>query len=321
MQPEGEGKIAILIPVFNDWEAVSQLLSAIDRAMPATGFDAEVVLIDDGSTEPAPLDAKFLHLQGVEILRLRRNLGHQRAIAIGLVHAHQQVACEAVVVMDGDGEDRPEDIGRLLECYRRERKVVFAARKKRLESAVFQLFYHGYRLAHYVLTGIAVRVGNFSVVPRPALERLMVVSELWNHYAAAVIRSRIPFATIPIDRGRRLAGRSKMNFVSLLVHGLSAISVFGDVVAARMLAVSAGAVGLALALIGVVVMVRLATDMAIPGWATFTTGLLLVALAQALTISFFLVFTIVGARANLHFLPLRDGPHFVRGVERIFRRA
>ena len=153
-----------------------------------------VLVVDDGSIRErgdgapwGPLEA----IERMEVLTLRRNLGHQRAIAIGLAYIEARLEPEAVVVMDGDGEDDPRDIPRLLDRLRAEggRKIVFAERSRRSESSTFRVFYWLYRQAHYVLTGQRVRVGNFSVIPRRRLISLVAVAEMWNHYAAAAFRS------------------------------------------------------------------------------------------------------------------------------------
>ncbi|HUS08199.1 MAG TPA: glycosyltransferase [Bryobacteraceae bacterium] len=308
-------RILILLPVYNDWQAVSLLIPALDAALPDDVGDVAVLLVDDGSTcEPDPewISGLLTRIRTVSILHLRRNLGHQRAIAAGLVYVHEHMLCDAVVVMDADGEDRPSDVGVLLRALQAEhgRSVIFAARTKRLESPLFRFFYRSYRVIHRVLTGVPVRVGNFSVIPAAALSRLVVVSDLWNHYAAAVFRARIPHKSVPTVRGARLAGESRMNFVSLLVHGLSAISVFSDVVSARLLAFTSAAILATLFLIVAVVATRLATGLAIPGWATTTAGILLVILTQAVLIALVLVFTITSGRANTSFIPLRDASFF-----------
>ena len=103
---------------------------------------------------------------------------------------------------------------------------------------MFRFFYHIYRVLHRALTGVSVRVGNFSILPATFLTTLVAMSELWNHYAAAVFRSKLPFTMIPVPRGTRIAGRSRMNFTALVSHGLSAISVFGDIVGVRLLVAS-----------------------------------------------------------------------------------
>src|SRR6266404_6074570 len=175
-------RLVVAIPIFNDWEALRLLLQNLDDALAARGMRAGVIVIDDGSTSHPPDDlvrGTPRALLDVEILHLARNLGHQRAIAIGLTFVHQERSCDAVVVMDGDGEDRPEDVPRLVDelLATQSEKVIFAARVRRAEGVAFRLFYALYRVAHRILTGAAVQVGNFSVVPRRHLSTFVVVSE------------------------------------------------------------------------------------------------------------------------------------------------
>jgi polyisoprenyl-phosphate glycosyltransferase len=311
--------ILVLAPVFDDWQSGARLLSELDRVAASLG-SVEVVFVDDGSNEAQPADfgtGPFAHLAGVRIIHLARNLGHQRALAVGLVWVSQNSEAAHIVVMDGDGEDRPDDIPQLLAEARRLQspKIVFAARSKRMESAWFQTGYHVYRLVHYLLTGIAVRVGNFSVIPAVHLGRLVLTSELWNHYAASVHKTRIPHTSIPIARGSRYAGRSKMNLVSLVVHGLAAISVFLDVLGARLMVLLAGIGSLTVLGICTIVGIRIFTGWAIPGWATTTVGLLSVILLQTITLMLMFVFIILATRSAAPFMPVRDCPQFVRTVE------
>ena len=136
-------RVPVLAPIFDDWESATRLLGDLDRIAVTLG-NVEVVLVDDGSNEPQPsnfVSGPFLHLAGIKIIHLARNLGHQRASAVGLVWAAQNSDAEYVVVMDGDGEDRPDDILLLIAEAQRQgsQKVVFAARAKRLESSWFSL--------------------------------------------------------------------------------------------------------------------------------------------------------------------------------------
>jgi glycosyltransferase involved in cell wall biosynthesis len=323
MDQDQTTRLVILIPVFNDWSAVALLLPALDHALEDCPMRPEILLINDGSSEtpdPALVAQKFVHLRSVQILHLRRNLGHQRAIAVGLVHIHQHLPCAAVVVMDGDGEDRPRDVARLIDEFSRDPQscIIFAERAKRMENATFQLCYRLYCAVHWMLTGVRVRVGNFSIVPWQAVGRLVVVSELWNHYAAAVFRARLPYRSIPMDRGRRMTGDSKMNFVALLVHGLSAISVFSDIVSARLLILASTLIALLIGAGATVVGMRWTEHLAIPGWAGYAAAILVIMLTQALLGAFLLLFTIISARANMSFIPLRDAPHFIDRQERVF---
>lgn len=323
MNGTGSESVVILLPVFNDWDSLAALLPLLDETLGGSGERADVLVVDDGSTlerDPHAPCGPFDALGRVEVLRLRRNLGHQRAIAVGLAYLERRRSPEVVVVMDADGEDDPSDVPRLLDRLRAEggRKIVFAERTRRSESWRFQLFYGLYKRLHRLLTGQGVRVGNFSAIPRRRLESLVVVSELWNHYAAAAFRSRQPCCMIPTKRAKRLVGRSSMNFVALVTHGLSAIAVYSDVVGVRLL-VSAGTLGV-LALVGLVgsIVVRVATPWAIPGWATFTGGLSLILLVQALMLAMTYSFIILGGRQGTTFLPRRDFPVFLGGLATLY---
>jgi len=330
MEQDHTTRLVVLIPVFNDWSAVALLLPALDHALKDCRMGTEmtrveILLINDGSTqplEPGLLAQNFEHLHSVQILHLRRNLGHQRAIAVGLVHVHQYLPCAAAVVMDGDGEDRPRDVLRLIDEFRRhgQKTIIFAERAKRLEKIAFRFSYWLYRTTHWLLTGVRVRVGNFSILPWQAVERLVIVSEIWNHYAAAIIRARLPYRTVPMDRGPRMTGESQMNFVALLVHGFSSISVFSDVVSTRLLVAASALTVLLAGLTGAVVGVSWTTHLAIPSWAAYMGGLLLLILTQAVIGSFLLAFTILSARANMSLIPVRDTPQFVDRLERVFPR-
>ncbi|MGE3805100.1 MAG: glycosyl transferase [Gemmataceae bacterium] len=348
--------IVILIPVFNDWEATRLLLGKLDHELAAARLPMpiHVLLVDDASTQAAPAGyledlaarpavesgEEFLRVerqsgeaatltptrvssfQRIEILELRRNLGHQRAIAVGLSWIHANENCQAVVVMDGDGEDEPRDALRLIQRYLQNshRPIVFAQRAQRSESLVFRFFYGIYRVMFRVLTGHKIDFGNFSILPFEAVDRLVAVTELWNHYASAVIKARLPFESIPTKRGVRLAGNPRMNFLSLALHGLSAIAAYGDVLGVRCLLANIGVMVAALIGIAVVVAIRLGTEMAIPGWATNAFGLLLIVLFQAIISSVLFIFIILGNRQGANFLPVRDYSYFVLRTRRLVCR-
>jgi polyisoprenyl-phosphate glycosyltransferase len=317
-----DNELTILMPIYNDWDALSLLLPILDRELKSDGLTAGILIVDDGSTETGPENfaARFESIKTVDVLSLRRNLGHQRAIAVGLSYIEANQPQCSVVIMDSDGEDDPKDVPRLVrECIaNRGEKIVFAARIRRSEGWKFTFFYHLYRLIHFLLTGVHVRVGNFSIVPPSALKRLVAVSELWSHYAAAVHKAKLPLEVIPSQRAGRLKGPGRMDMVSLVVHGLSAMAVFGDRIGVRFLiVVSAGMVVTVTALI-IVIAVRLATNLAIPGWATYATGLLLVMLIQMLLVILVFVFVILAARNAANVLPTRDYVHIMGRRQRIY---
>jgi hypothetical protein len=319
-------RLVILMPVFEDFEAAGLVCKALDQELShSPRVSAQVLLVDDGSPSGlagwTPFALERLHR--IDALRLRRNVGHQRAIAIGLCHVADSVACDAVLVMDADGEDRPSDVRLLLEAHaRRPAQMIFAERRKRLEGAGFRVGYFFYRALHRVLTGIPVRVGNFSLLPASALPRLTCMSELWSHYAGAALRSKFPQHRLPLDRGSRLLGKSKMGgVIPLVIHGIAGIATFHDVVATRILIASVALVTLLIAALGAVVGVRLGTTLAIPGWATYTAGLLLVLGIQISTVAFGLVLSLISGRPGATFIPCRDYAVFTSAVERLGGKA
>lgn len=319
-------KLVLLMPVFDDWPCARLMIQKLDAALAASPVTARVLLIDDGSpNSPAtPLVAEPLKsLRGVERLRLRRNLGHQRAIAIGLSFLAAERDCDAVLVLDADGEDSPEDVPRLIEKFLELHgtHVVFAERTRRSEKFTFRVGYQSYRVLHRLLTGLAVKVGNFSILGRAHLGTLSVASDLWNHYAATVFKVRLPVAFLPTARAPRLAGQSKLNFVSLVVHGLSAMSVFAETVGVRLMLGIGTLMALSLALVVVVTAIRLGTPLAIPGWATSAAGLLLILALQLFTLVVGLTFSVLFNRNNLTFLPVRDYRFFIGDVTSDYDRA
>jgi polyisoprenyl-phosphate glycosyltransferase len=318
-------KLIFLMPVYNDWKAVALLLPMLERELSANGLRADILMVDDGSTISRPTnlgETCFTSIEGIEILSLRRNLGHQRAIAVGLSYIEANRIADAVVVMDCDGQDDPRDVPSLVKaCIANDgEKIIFAARTRRSESLLFRVFYRLYRLLHFLLTGVPVRVGNFSVIPWGTLNRLVAVSELWNHYAAAVHKARLPTAPVPTKRSVRLEGPSQMDVVALVVHGLSAMAVFGDRIGVRLLILVALGMGLASGALITVICIRLLTTLAVPGWATYVTGLLLVMLIQMLLVILVFAFVILAARGTASIIPSRDYVHMTGGIERVYEQ-
>ena len=314
--------LMILMPLFNDWHSLSLLLPTLEQELKTAGLQARLLLVDDGSTLKRPESLSKLSLSSIEsvdVLTLRRNLGHQRAIAVGLSYIEANHPNYSVVIMDADGEDCPRDVPRLVrECLSHNgEKIVFAARTRRSEGLLYSYFYHLYRVVHFLLTGIPVRVGNFSIVPTDALKRLVAVSELWNHYAAAVHKAKLPISLIPTERSKRLDGTSHMDLVSLVVHGLSAMAVFGDRIGVRLLILVS--LGMLLTVGGMVAVttIRIVTDLAIPGWATYVFGILLVIMMQMFLVVLGFIFVILAARNVVNVIPSRDYVHILDGVQRI----
>ncbi|UFH57488.1 glycosyltransferase [Spirosoma sp. KNUC1025] len=312
-------RINIVIPLFNDWQALGLLLERI-RSVCEPGLVRRMVflIVDDcsvmnGETLPVGIG------QSLSVLRLFRNVGHQKAIAIGLSYLASLPEQYPTIVMDSDGEDRPEDIAKLLETgLNQPNSIVFAHRSKRHESFLFRAFYELYKTVFRLLTGKVITFGNFSYVPAQQLPRLTHVSEIWNNYPGGVIRSRLPYTAVPLERGPRLAGESKMNFVSLVMHGLSAVSVLIDTTAVRLVLFCVMMVAVSLLGIGVVVTLRLFTDTAVPGWASYLVFSFLIVILQAFLISLLLVFIVLSYRTQPQFIPARQFQDFVERVDQVY---
>ncbi|AQG82233.1 glycosyltransferase [Spirosoma montaniterrae] len=312
-------RINVVIPLFNDWQAVGLLLERIRAVVePTVQNRLAFLIVDDCSVTNYDAFPSGVG-QSLSILRLYRNVGHQKAIALGLAYLGSLPDQYPTIVMDSDGEDRPEDMAELIRTEAANPgKVVFAHRAKRHESLTFRLFYEVYKTVFRILTGKVITFGNFSLIPARQLRRLSHVSEIWNNYPGGVIRSRLPYTAIPLERGRRLAGESKMNFVSLVLHGLSAVSVLIDTTAVRLvlfcvLMASAASMG-----ITVLLYLKFFTNTSIPGWTSYLMSSFLIVILQAFLISLLLVFVVLSYRTQPQFIPARQFSDFVERVEEIY---
>lgn len=312
-------EITIITPVYNDWDAFRLLVAEIDAVAEKNAFSTKIIAVNDGSMTVPGVVVGGAHIAGIEIMHLSRNLGHQRAIAVGLSALNKRGEIDTpIIVMDCDGEDRPADIPRLLEAYDlHPDKIIFAQRTRRSEGFFFKLFYKLFKLIFLGLTGSKISFGNFSLIPPEKLEQIVYFQEIWNHFAAGIMYSNLKRKTISTDRGKRYAGKSHMNLVSLVLHGLSAISVYTETVYVRLILVSF--LVIILDIIGFIILlyVKYLTPLAIPGWATnVAVGLVLIML-QAILFLTILSFAILGYRSMKMFIPAIDFESYLRKVEKI----
>ncbi len=320
-------RLAIIVPVFNDWESFQKLCLGIDRCAFPPNAEIVVFAIDDGSSEPPgdlpELARDLAQIDGIEILHLTCNLGHQRAIAAGLSDVFSRDGgFNFVIVMDGDGEDRPADIERLIDAAKgHESAIVVAQRAERSEGRAFRALYSLYKAAFMSLTGRSIDFGNFCLIPSGLLGRIIHMSESWNHLAGAIVKSRVPLRRVETRRGHRYAGVSKMNLVALVLHGLGAISVFSETVFVRVMITSIGLSALAAAVAAIVISVKFLTDWAVPGWASVALGLTLVILFQALSFSAGVAFLLLNGRAHVSIIPALDAGKFIQRRTRIYPKC
>lgn len=276
--------LVVVTPVYEDVEASRLFFNQLSIEF---GSSLYVVAVDDGSVcEPLPLtNISAVGLPGV-VIRLRRNVGHQRAIAIGLGYVAQRIAEDhRIVVMDSDGEDIPRSVKALIEVLDSPYvDVAVAERKNRVETLRFRIFYCIYRLVFGLLTGKRIRFGNFMAMKYSALRRLATTQETWVHVAASVLASKLRVGACPIDRGPRYAGQSKMNFVGLALHGFRGLMVFAEDVLVRVGIACTVIAGLSVMGVGTAVLLKL-FGYATPGWFSVALGIMLLVFLQTGTLT------------------------------------
>jgi glycosyltransferase involved in cell wall biosynthesis len=321
--PSERETIAIILPVYNDWDSFALVVRELDAVLARDRRAFEIFVIDDGS-DRAGNDALTPALRGlatsVTIVRLICNLGHQRAIAVGLSLVEEREH-HAVIVMDADGEDRPADIPSLLALHQSHPgAIVVARRARRSEGATFKVGYLFYKAIFRALTGKTIDFGNFCLIPRDRMRRLIGMSELWNHLAATVVRSKVQLVRLSTTRGGRYAGQSQMNLVSLAQHGIGAMSVFSDVLFVRLTFGAVAMFGFAAIMTSIAVGVRLFTNWAIPGWTTLVVGLAGIVVLQVL--SSLLIATMMAAsnRSAFSFVPKQHTRSFIDSITTIDNR-
>jgi hypothetical protein len=271
--------LIVVTPVYEDAEASGRLFKELVAQFKN---DVLVVAVDDGSVKQ-PLNIKSLEQNGLNgvVLKLRRNVGHQRAIAIGMGYVAERIdADQRVVVMDSDGEDLPSTIPDLIRpLVSADIDVVVAQRKSRVETFRFKAFYVIYKWIFGLMTGRPISFGNFMAMKPMAIKRLVSMQELPIHVAAAVLASKLRTAICPLHRGPRYAGQSKMNFVGLVLHGFKGLMVFAEDVLVRV--GIACAVIASLSVLGVVAAIMLKlVGFSTPGWFSVALGILVLMLLQ-----------------------------------------
>ena len=228
-------KIKILIPIYNDWQSVSKLLYEINNLSISSEFQISIIIVNDASNHDRQDDKKNLeNIHSVKILNMRINQGHARCIATGLKYIYQKEDFDYVIPMDGDGEDRPEEIKEFINQIQNSNdKPVVGKRVKRSEGLFFKLCYEFHKLITLTFTGKSIKFGNFTCLPKTTVEKMINEKATWNSFSGSLTKIEKDLFEIPSIRGDRYFGPSKMNFMNLLKHSLSIISVFKKTVLIR----------------------------------------------------------------------------------------
>ena len=228
-------KFIILIPIYNDWKSVFQLLENIDLQIAKWDAEVLVLIINDGSTEERTVtELSFKNIKTVRVMNMKQNRGHARCNAAGLKYLTEKEDFDYVILMDGDGEDRPEELTSLFNKSKENPlKTVTANRTKRSEGSFFKLLYECHKILTYVFTGKLIKFGNYSCLPKEDAARLVKEACIWSSFSGSVTKIISDRVLVPSIRGKRYFGPSQMSFFKLLVHSFSIIAVFKGSVIVR----------------------------------------------------------------------------------------
>ena len=299
----------ILMPVYNDWTSLDMLISGLDDHFSAD--TTRILIVNDCSTELIP--TTFNCSIPLEVLHLTQNLGHQKAIAVGLSYACDNYPGKSILIMDADGNDLPSDAKLLADDSLNTHSIILARRTKRNETRFFRLVYYFYLLSFRILTGRNIRYGNFCVIPFSQVKKIIHLNNLWLHLPATIIKSKLPYKEVSTSKGKRLDGKSKMSIPNFFLHGLGALAVFTDIIAVRILVASVIAILASLIALIIIISIRLTTDLAIPGWASSVGSSLVIIMLLSFFISIFLIFIFIFSQSSRKFIPAIHYKDYIAG--------
>ena len=221
-------KFKILIPVYNDWQSVFKLLEDINSNISNLDHEISVIIVNDASNHDREEEKKNLeNIKSIKILNMKNNQGHARCIATGLKYIYEKEDFDYVIPMDGDGEDRPEEIKEFIyQIKKSNSKPIVGERIKRSENLIFRICYQLHKLLTLTFAGKSIKFGNFTCLPKSTVEKLINDKATWNSFSGSLRKIENDLISIPSIRGTRYFGPSKMSFKNLTIHSLAIISVF-----------------------------------------------------------------------------------------------
>ncbi len=221
-------KIKILIPVYNDWQSLSKLLENINVEISRLDHEFSAIIINDGSTEPIPQNfVNIENFKSIKIIDMKINKGHARCNAAGLKYIFEKEEFDYVIPMDGDGEDRPEEIPVFIDNLKyNPKKPIVGERIKRSEGFFFKFCYIAHKLITYTFTGQSIKFGNYTCLPKSIVGKMVKEKTTWSSFSGSLAKISKDRAVIPSERGIRYFGPTKMSFKNLIIHSLSIIAAF-----------------------------------------------------------------------------------------------
>ena len=228
-------KVKILIPIYNDWDSLSKLLEEINSEANKIQEELSIIIINDCSSETKLIEVKnFDKINSVKIINMKENRGHGRCIATGLKYIYENEEFDYIIPMDGDGEDRPQEIKDFIQNinYTPEKTIV-GERVKRSESLFFRFCYSAHKVLTYFFTGQSIKFGNFTCLTKLTVEKMVNEKATWSSFSGALAKVEKEKSMIPSTRGSRYFEPSKMSLINLVKHSLSIIAVFKAAVLIR----------------------------------------------------------------------------------------
>jgi glycosyltransferase involved in cell wall biosynthesis len=228
-------KYTILIPIYNDRESLTKLIKDINFEVKDLASQISIIVVNDGSSQQITDDyANTENINSIDIINMNENRGHARCIASGLKYIFEKKEFDFVIPMDGDGEDRPEEIKNFIhQAEQLNDKSIVGERTKRSESLFFKICYQLHKLLTLGFTGHSIKFGNFTCLSKSTVEKMLNEKATWNSFSGSLKKVEKDLLSIPSIRGSRYFGPSKMSFFNLLKHSLSIISVFRKTVLIR----------------------------------------------------------------------------------------
>ena len=228
-------KYIILIPIYNDRESLTKLIEDINFEVKDLNSQISIIVVNDASSQQITDNyPNTKNINVIEIINMKENRGHARCIASGLKYIFEKKEFDFVIPMDGDGEDRPEEIKDFIQLAdRTDDKTIIGERTKRSESLFFKICYQLHKLLTLGFTGRSIKFGNFTCLSKLTIEKMLNEKATWNSFSGSLKKVEKDLLSIPSIRGTRYFGPSKMSFFNLLKHSLSIISVFRKTVLIR----------------------------------------------------------------------------------------
>jgi len=228
-------KIKILIPIYNDWRSVFKLLENIDSQIADLEFEVSVLIINDASTESKPeINFNLNNLKSVQVINMKENRGHARCNAAGLKYINEKEDFDYLIPMDGDGEDRPEELKLFIQKVNEyPDKVITGDRVERSEGFFFKFCYLAHKYLTFIFTGQSIKFGNYTCLPKSVVSQMIEEPATWSSFSGSLSKISKERKSIPSIRGSRYFDPSKMSFFNLIKHSLSIIAVFKMTVLVR----------------------------------------------------------------------------------------